>query len=67
MSSEPTRTVHLHHLLTVNEVAELLGMSPRWVYDAVKDHRIPHIHAGRSIRISPVALLEWLDTQHDCL
>jgi len=48
-------------LMTVNEVAELLHLSTRQIRRLIADHRLRKIRVGRSVRISPEALVALLD------
>ena len=48
-------------LLTAEEVAELLRMSPAWVYAQTRGRRIPHIRLGRHVRYRRSALDAWID------
>jgi excisionase family DNA binding protein len=49
-------------LLTVDDVAAMLGMGRDWVYAEVRADRIPHIRLGRYVRFLPEAIEEWLRT-----
>jgi excisionase family DNA binding protein len=48
-------------LLTAEEVAELLRMSPAWVYAETRGRRIPHIRLGRRVCYRRSALDAWID------
>jgi excisionase family DNA binding protein len=48
-------------LMTVNEVAELLQLSPRQVRRLIADRQLEETRVGRSVRISPEALVALLD------
>ena len=50
-------------LLTVAEVAQLLRVSPRWVYERTRTGRIPVRKIGGSVRIPLVEFKRWLDAQ----
>lgn len=53
-AAKPTEQPNACDLLTVKEVAERIGMSPRYVYD--NKHKLPGFHLvklGRSIRFEP--------------
>lgn len=50
-------------LLTVKQVADLLQVSSDWVFDQVKEDKIPHVRMGRNIRFRPLALQQWLAEQ----
>jgi len=48
-------------LLTAQEVASLLQVTPAWVYDATRRRRIPHLRLGRYVRYRRSALEGWMD------
>ena len=48
-------------LLTVDEVAERLGVSKDWVWAQARAGRIPHVQLGRYRRFREEALESWLD------
>ena len=50
-------------LLDVRTVAQILGVTERWVYDAVRQGRIPYLRIGSRIRFIPASLQEWIDSQ----
>ena len=47
-------------LLTADEVARLLGVTPEWVYSRSRQHRIPTVRLGRYVRYRRRAILEWV-------
>jgi excisionase family DNA binding protein len=47
-------------LLTVQEVAERLGVSKDWVWAQARAGLIPHVQLGRYRRFREEALDEWL-------
>jgi excisionase family DNA binding protein len=47
-------------LLTVEEVAERLGVTKDWVWAQARAGRIPHVRLGRYRRFREEALDEWL-------
>ena len=59
MSSEIRKTY------TVREVAGLLGVNHKGIYDAVAENHIPHVKIGRRILIPRVAFDRWLENSHD--
>jgi excisionase family DNA binding protein len=61
--SQPARQPKPPHgdLLTAEEVAALLRVTPAWVYAATRQHRIPHIRLGRYVRYRRDALALWMD------
>ena len=48
-------------LLTVDDVAERLGVTKDWVWAQARAGRIPHVQLGRYRRFREEALEEWLD------
>jgi excisionase family DNA binding protein len=46
--------------LTVQEVAELLGVSDKHIYEMVADGTLPAFHVGRSVRLDPQDVADWL-------
>jgi excisionase family DNA binding protein len=48
-------------LLTVDEVAEGLGVSKDWVWAQARGGRIPHVQLGRYRRFREEALERWLE------
>jgi excisionase family DNA binding protein len=52
-------------LLTADEVAALLRVTPAWVYAETRGHRIPHVRLGRYVRYRRDALAEWMRQLED--
>ncbi len=50
-------------VLTARQVATLLGLDIKSVYEAVKKNELPHRTVGRRILFSQTAVLRWL--QHE--
>ncbi len=50
----------MHPLLTIPKVASLLGVSRPTVYELIAREGLPTIKLGRSVRVSPVSLQNWL-------
>lgn len=48
-------------LLTAEEVATLLQVTPAWVYAETRRKRIPHLRLGRYVRYRKSALQHWMD------
>ena len=48
-------------LLSVTQVAELLGVSAATVRRMIRDNEIPSIRVGRSIRVKQETLETWID------
>ena len=47
-------------LLTIQEAAELLKLSPRTLYVLVEADRIPYVRIGRAVRFDRATLVEFL-------
>ena len=47
-------------LLTVDEVAQRLGVTKDWVWAQARAGRIPHVRLGRYRRFREEAIEEWL-------
>jgi excisionase family DNA binding protein len=52
-------------LLTVDEVAERLGMTKEWVWKQARSGRIPHVKLGRYRRFREEAIEQWLRELED--
>jgi len=50
-------------LLTVDEVAERLGVSATTVSRLVRERAIPHVRVRHALRFDPADLEAWLDAQ----
>jgi len=56
----------LHELLTVDDVAALLKVSRKWVYEHTRSRkmprseRLPHIKLGKYVRFGPCAVRAFL-------
>lgn len=48
-------------LLTVDEVAERLGVTRDWVWAQARSGRIPHVRLGRYRRFREEAIEQWLE------
>jgi excisionase family DNA binding protein len=46
--------------LTVHEVAELLGVSQKHIYEMTADGTLPAFYVGRSVRLDPQDIADWL-------
>src|SRR5262249_50876685 len=51
--------------LTVKEVAEVLNVSERLIYQQVQIGEIPHFRIGAAVRFEPAALGKWLHGKLD--
>jgi excisionase family DNA binding protein len=50
--------------MTVDELAQRLGVAPKTVYAAIRRKQIPGVlRVGRLVRLSRSAVLAWLDGQ----
>lgn len=49
-------------LLTVDEVARMLGVTRARCYQLVRENLLPCVRLGRQVRIAPEALEEWRKT-----
>jgi excisionase family DNA binding protein len=47
-------------LLDAVAAARLLSVKPSWIYEAVRDGRLPHIKIGRHIRFLRSDLEDWI-------
>jgi excisionase family DNA binding protein len=47
-------------LLDATAAARLLSVRPSWIYEAVRDGRLPHIKIGRHIRFLRSDLEAWV-------
>ena len=50
-------------LLTPNEAARALSVSPRTLWSLTHDGKIPFVRIGRLVRYSPGDLQAWIDSQ----
>ena len=56
-----TDTASLSRLLTVDDVATMLRLSPRTVRRMIAVGRLPVIRLGRAVRVHPAALAKLLE------
>ncbi|MBO8183639.1 MAG: helix-turn-helix domain-containing protein [Archaeoglobus sp.] len=47
--------------LTAKEVAEMLGISKRFVYELCQRNELPHKRIGRKVLFSKSQIKEWLE------
>jgi excisionase family DNA binding protein len=47
-------------VITADEVAALLRMTPAWVYSETRRNRIPHMRLGRYFRYRRSAIQAWM-------
>ena len=50
----------MEKLLSVTEVAAVLGYSRHWVYVRTRSGELPSVKAGGRLRFSPSAIQAWL-------
>lgn len=50
-------------LLTAADAAALLSVRPSWIYEAVRDGRLPCVRVGRHVRFLRSDLEEWVRAQ----
>ena len=50
-------------LVTVEEAARLLSVSPRTLWGMTQRGEIPRVRIGRSVRYDPADLRNWVDEQ----
>jgi len=50
-------------LWTVQELAEYLGVGPRFVYRLTSERRIRSVRVGRTVRFRPEDVTAWLDAE----
>lgn len=55
-------TKPLPHLLTIDQLAEHLGVTPRHVRRLVAERRVPYVRWRRFIRFDPAEIAAWLDS-----
>jgi excisionase family DNA binding protein len=58
--SGETQSIVEVHLLSVRDVARLLGMSTRWVHERTRRREIPCYRFGSALRFHPTEVQEWL-------
>ena len=60
-SSSSKRTVLQPLLLNIPEVADSLRLSRAKVYRLIYYEGLPVVHFGRSVRVSVIALQQWIE------
>jgi excisionase family DNA binding protein len=55
----------LDKLLSTNEVAAILGVSPRTVKRLVASRGLPHIRLGRMVRFAPADVYRWVEARKE--
>jgi excisionase family DNA binding protein len=54
-------SVGSERLMTAHEAAELLRVTPAWVYEQTRRSRMPHVRLGRYVRYRRTSLEAWVD------
>lgn len=49
-------------LLDARQIAEILNVSPKWVYSACRQYDMPYYQVGRYKRFLPSQVFEWLES-----
>jgi excisionase family DNA binding protein len=52
-------------LLTAQDVADLLGVPPSWVYSQTRAGLIPTVRLGRYYRYRAEAIQEWIASREE--
>jgi len=64
-----TTTETVPHLLTIDQLAEQLGITVRHVRRLIAERRVPYLKVGKLVRFDPAEIADWLDLsrhpQHD--
>lgn len=47
-------------LLRATDAAQILAVRPSWIYEAVRERRLPCIRVGRHIRFTQSMLDQWV-------
>jgi len=57
----PSENADDRDLLTAEDVAARLRVTPAWVYAQTRQRRIPHLRLGRYVRYRPEAVDAWIE------
>lgn len=63
MTRPSTTSKYAERLLDVDEVADSLGVTKRFVRRLVAERRIPFVKVGKFVRFDPVEIRLWIDRQ----
>jgi excisionase family DNA binding protein len=55
-----TATDPLPHLLTIEELADHLGVNVRHIRRLIAERRVPYMKVGRLVRFDPADVAVWL-------
>jgi len=56
-----TTKASLPHLLTIEELADHLGVTVRHIRRLVAERRVPFVRFGRLVRFDPAVVANWLE------
>jgi excisionase family DNA binding protein len=56
-----TATETVPHLLTIDQLAEQLGITTRHVRRLVAERRVPYLKVGGLVRFDPAEIRSWID------
>jgi excisionase family DNA binding protein len=56
-----TNTDAVPQLLTIDQLAERLGVSIRHIRWLIAERRVPYLKVGRFVRFDPAEIAAWLD------
>lgn len=56
-----TSGVQLERLLSYREVADILGLTDRTVWELVRKGELQNVRVGRSVRVDPADLRRYID------
>ena len=62
---EPPNPKLYEPLLRPQDAARLLSVRPSWVYEAVRERRLPCVRVGRHIRFTRSMLEQWMSEHTD--
>jgi len=54
-------TETLPQLLTIDQLAEQLGITVRHVRRLIAERRVPYLEVGKLVRFDPAKIADWLD------
>ena len=54
-------TSTLPQLLTIDQLAEQLGITTRHVRRLIAERRVPYLKVGKLVRFDPAEIADWLD------
>jgi excisionase family DNA binding protein len=56
-----TTTETVPRLLTIDQLAEQLGITTRHVRRLIAERRVPYLKVGKLVRFDPAEIAGWLD------